>query len=289
MNLTLRAKPDRPFRILQLTDIHLIDPLTDQRTLKDIRKLVLHVKPDVVMMTGDQAMTKDSVSRYRDMACVMTELQIPWTFVFGNHDPEHGVSHEALIEAAKTSPTLLFDCADTEGKSDFMIVVEGQSEPFLLFGFDTHNDKMYPIDGAMKWGYASFEPRQLQWYENELIEAKLKFGFLPKSLAFYHIPIPQYREHFDQYVGEKNENVSCPPIDTGFFQLCLKHQSTIAMFCGHDHLNDYRFDYHGIMLAHGRVSGHYDYAMPGFPKGGRVIDYDQGKITTWIQLYDEIR
>ncbi|MCK7487037.1 MAG: metallophosphoesterase [Bacillus subtilis] len=288
MNLTLQATPNRAFRILQLTDIHLMDALTDQRAFADIQKLVLHTQPDLIFLTGDQAMTKDSVERYRDLASQMTRFGIPWTFVFGNHDPEHGVAYADLIAAAKTSPTLLFDCADTEGKSDFVIRVEGQAEPFLVFGFDTHNDQMYPIDGALKWGYASFEPRQLQWYEDVLSQAKANDKTMPKSLAFYHIPIPQYRDVPNIFIGEKHEPVSCPPVDTGFFAACLKLQSTIAMFCGHDHLNDYCFDHSGITLAHGRVSGHYDYAMPGFPKGGRVIDYLNGKMTTWIQLYRDI-
>ena len=45
----------------------------------------------------------------------------------------------------------------------------------------------------------------------------------------------------------------------------------IGTFVGHDHVNDYQGDLHGIRLCYGRGSGFNTYGRAGFLHGARVI------------------
>jgi len=288
MKLTL-PKNHKTLRIVQLTDLHLMGTDKDAITLNNIRRIAQTIKPDLFVLTGDQAMTKDSMDRYREIALAMTATNIPWTFCFGNHDAEHGVRHEDLIVAASESSTLLFDRGDAEGFGNFAIDVEGGFEPLTLYLFDTHNDRMYAIDGKPTWGYDSFLAGQLAWYEGEV---RARGGDARKSLAFYHIPIPQYRRFgtaaVDNPTGSQNEPISCAPVDTGFLDAVTKGESTIAMFVGHDHYNDYTFEQGGVLFAFGRVSGQYDYGDPTFEKGFRIIDWTKDSLFTRVVLYKDL-
>ena len=50
-------------------------------------------------------------------------------------------------------------------------------------------------------------------------------------------------------------------VNSGLFDRAVRLGSTMAMFCGHDHLNDYQVEYQGIRLVYGKS---IDYvAYPG--------------------------
>lgn len=281
---------DQPrFRIAQLTDLHLMGNAADRQTFENIFRVATQIKPDLFVLTGDQAMTKDSVKRYLELADAMTQTNIPWTFVFGNHDAEHGIPYEDLIQAAKTSPTLCFETGTAEGYGNFAIDIELGDRELTLYFFDTHVDRMYEIGGVPTWGYDSFLEGQIRWYESEV---KARGGSARKSLAFYHIPIPQYRRFGTlealRPTGSQNEPISCAPVDTGFLDAVLRGNSTVAMFVGHDHYNDYTFESDGVLFAFGRVSGQYDYGDPTFEKGLRVIDWTGERIHTEVVLYKDL-
>jgi 3',5'-cyclic AMP phosphodiesterase CpdA len=282
-------KTQDSFRIVQLTDLHLMGSDKDEITRNNILRIAQFCRPDLFVLTGDQAMSKDSASRYRELAQAMTTTNVPWTYCFGNHDAEHGVKHEELMASAATSPTLLFDAGNVEGYGNFAIDVEGGFEPLTLYLFDTHNDRMYTIDGKPTWGYDSFLEGQLGWYESQI---QVRGGEQRKSLAFYHIPIPQYRRFgtalANRPTGTQNEPISCAPVDTGFLNAVLNHRSTIAMFVGHDHYNDYTFESDGVVFAYGRVSGQYDYGDPTFEKGFRIIDWKKNKLFTEVVLFKNL-
>lgn len=279
----------KTFRIVQLTDLHLMGNDRDAITFDNIRRVHAACAPDLFVLTGDQAMSKDAILRYGELAQAMTNTGIPWTYCFGNHDAEHGIAHETLMAAAAASPTLLFETGEAEGYGNFAIDVEGGFEPITLYLFDTHNDTFYDIDGDSKWGYDSFRSGQIDWY---LREAKKRGNEARKSLCFYHIPIIEYRRYQTPLAtplsGSQNEPVSCPPVDTGFFAAVKEAKSTIAMFVGHDHYNDCVFESEGVIFAFGRVSGQYDYGDPTFQKGCRIIDWNENQLTTRVVLYKDI-
>lgn len=90
----------KPFRILQLTDIHIGGSLgtrkKDKLALAAVEKIVGASDADFVVVTGDMVypmpwLNQGSFNNLKAsemFASVMEKLGKPWTVVFGNHDSE---------------------------------------------------------------------------------------------------------------------------------------------------------------------------------------------------------
>jgi hypothetical protein len=287
--MVLTMKKDKPFMIMQLTDLHLMDDEKDDKTYHLIHTMMNRNHPDFIVFTGDQTMSPHSKKLYTELGKYMDTYQKPYSYVFGNHDTEDGVSYQDLIKSIKSSSSLLYKkCPKSLGYSNMYIEVVNEEKEllWLIILMDTHIDQYYTIDKVKTWGYASVNDKQIDWYRNLISYYQIKHHKTIPSLLFMHIPFYEYKsvDHMNpSFTGEFNEPTSTPPISCGFFDLIKKLGSTKAVFVGHDHLNDFSFMKDEIMLAYGRVSGYYEYAMPGFPKGARIIMLKDNHFETSIQ------
>lgn len=104
----LRAREDGTFRIVQISDTHMVtgvgvctdalgadnEPLppraADPLTVGFMGAVLDREKPDLVLLTGDQLhySISDSQSALFKVVAPMVERGIPWALVFGNHDDE---------------------------------------------------------------------------------------------------------------------------------------------------------------------------------------------------------
>lgn len=282
---TIIMGENNKLRIMQLTDLHLMADEKDALTYALISDLVTHEMPDFIVLTGDQTMSKDAPMLYQMLGSFMDTLNTPYTYVFGNHDTEDGNTYETLIEAISKSKMLMFNAGPKHlGYGNHLILIKNKCHQNVLslIMMDTHVDDTYAIQGDMVWGYGCMSNDQIAWYERML-------SLFPyPHLLFFHIPIFEVREAID-VIGEYNENPSTPPVKTRLLDVAKHHQGK-GMFFGHDHYNDFIFHKDDVLLAHGRVSGHYDYGAPGFPKGGRMIEIDQkGNINTYVILHQDIK
>jgi len=284
---------ERPFRILQATDLHLMDGPDDVRTFALLGDMVRAFSPDLVFFTGDQAMSPAAPALYRRLATAMAALCVPWTFIFGNHDAEGGITRRTLADAVAGAPGLAF--ATRDGDSDFCLALVDGTDGirWLLFGFDTRVDAFYDLPEGRIWGYDTVRPHQIAWYEDIVRRFRGQDGTDVSSLAFQHVPPLSVKIHAASgrtgHAGEMNESVCSAPVDFGLSESFARN-GTRGVFFGHDHLNDFSFHRDGITYAYGRVSGHYDYAMPGFPKGVRLIDLSaDGTFATRIVLHRDLR
>ena len=63
-----------------------------------------------------------------------------------------------------------------------------------------------------------------------------------------HIPPPEYINAYNQFniiYGHRGEGVGCPRVNTGFVDSLIS-RNVKAVYCGHDHKNDYGGFYKGI-------------------------------------------
>lgn len=282
-SLFLEMPFNRDLKIIQFTDLHLMNDEKDDMTFQLISWVIQQEKPDFIALTGDQTMSKDAVMLYQKLGQFMDSHRIPYTFIFGNHDTEGG-TYQELIDAISDSTYLLFDQGPLHlGYSNFCLTLLDKGKPTgqLVF-MDSHIDDFFMIDGKKTWGYGAFSEDQLAWYELKLINP------IP-HLIFFHIPLFELNETNPSdsiHQGDYYESPSTQGINTGFFQLAKANKQAKGMFYGHDHLNDFTYQKDGILLAYGRVSGHYDYAMPGFPKGARIITFNpSGKLHSHVLIH----
>jgi hypothetical protein len=81
-------------------------------------------------------------------------------------------------------------------------------------------------------------------------------------LAYFHIPIPEYEtvlQDPSKVLGQKQEAVLSPSVNSGFFTALLQAGDVKATFVGHDHTNDYCGNLMGIHLCYGGVTGYHAY------------------------------
>ncbi|MGM9788472.1 MAG: metallophosphoesterase family protein [Candidatus Cryptobacteroides sp.] len=279
----LRFDENGEFKILQLTDLHYV--YKDSRSdimFERMEELLDFEKPDLVVFTGDLIYAPPADSAYLDILSHITRRNLPFAICFGNHDDNWGISNTELYDLVRTIPGNLFPDRGDNPSPDYTVSILGHDSDelaALLYCFDS---------GTYLYEYQMYEPvhtDQVCWYYNtSKAFTKANEGEPVPSLAFLHIPFPEYRAELPR-VGFFGEPVCDPQLNSGLFNAMLECGDVMGVFCGHDHNNDYAINNRGILLAYGRYSGG-DTVYNDIPNGGRVIVLKKGSrhFTTWVTL-----
>jgi 3',5'-cyclic AMP phosphodiesterase CpdA len=266
--MTLSSPRSDTLRILQITDLHLghAERLAkDQRTFQRLGQLVQKHDPDLVVITGD-CFTGDTILNPMLLAygsAVFDQWQRPWLFAFGNHDPEGGRSRDsvyAVISRSRWGVLGRHTLADGLSHYDYRVTISPDSSRSAVWN-------LYVFDSGSEPGTRAISPASLKWYTSSVQAGS-------PAVAFFHIPLRQYKDLWDDATiakwGECREPV-CFEEDAGqAFETFLKFGAMRACFCGHDHYNNYYGTYHGnILLAYGYISG--ESTRWAWPTGGRLI------------------
>ena len=151
-----------------------------------------------------------------------------------------------------------------------------------LYFFDSGRDildrdrKEYGIPDGMQ-GYDFLKKEQIDFYKKEVDRLTAQYG-KADSFLYFHIPLVEYSHAFKEengrYVpsgkceilhGEQYESVGSSAYNSGMFDAILEKGGQ-AVFCGHDHYNNFSVEYKGIRLTYGMS---VDYlAYPGIYKLG---------------------
>ena len=118
------------------------------------------------------------------------------------------------------------------------------------------------------------------------------------GLVYFHIPLPEYAS-FDKsnFTGVKQEGISSPSINSGFFTSMVEAGDVRAVFTGHDHINDFCGKLMDIHLCYAGGFGYHAYGQAGWARRARVVRIDLKKdgkrgwgavksIKTWKRLDD---
>lgn len=302
MSGKLKFQQDGTFTIVQFTDLHWMDGRAEDQRTRELMKRVMKVEqPDLVVFTGDLIYTgpvspgqkecEDPVTAFREAVSAVEQAGIPWAFVFGNHDTENRISREGLMQVALEHPLTLASAGPGElaGSGNYTLEIEGPDgqSAALLYFLDSGSYSELPEVPGYNW----VQRNQINWLagESQRLNPRTRSPRLP-ALAFFHIPLPEYQEMWDTRVcyGHKYERVCSPHVNSGLFAALLEMGDVAGTFCGHDHVNDYTGDLHGIRLSYGRATGYNTYGKEGFMHGARVIRMTLGSkaFDTWLHLED---
>ncbi len=149
-------------------------------------------------------------------------------------------------------------------------------------------------DGSRKQDYFGtnymfIEKTQIAWYKWVIAGLTAQNGGVtPESTAMFHIALPEFHLAYLQWkdsgydpamgFGEKREQVCCPKINTGFFEVMKELGSTKNVVVGHDHVNCYSVLYDGIRLSYGLKTGDRCYADNDL-NGGTVLTVSDSGVT----------
>ncbi|NCB08104.1 MAG: metallophosphatase, partial [Bacteroidia bacterium] len=282
--LKLSYNLERKFKIVQFTDIHWKAQVSESKEAADCMNYVLdEEKPDLVFYTGDHV-TGEPVAKGIDAVFEpVVSRKIPFAMVLGNHDDEFSMSRREIFDyVGKLPGNLTGTVGGITGMTNFTIpLYQSTSERIMtvLYGFDSNRG---PV-----------EADQVAWYTQKSKEYTLKNKGIPvPSLAFFHIPLPEFKEAIidldARFYGIRKEQVACPAQNTGLFSAFKENGDVMAVFVGHDHLNDYVVCWKEIMLCYGRITGskktsHYN--LPDGSNGARVIELTEGErgFDSWIR------
>ena len=271
---------DEPLKILVLSDIHIgggfLCLRKDRWALQSVEKMVKGTNPDLVILTGDlaypfpiQSGTCDNMVASKEIGTLMESLGVYWAVTLGNHDSEVYAYYdrEQIADYYESLEHCLFvkGPEDVDGYGNYFINVKNTAGVITqaLVLMDSHSYKK----GFLR-DYDNIHQNQVDWYEREInrLKAQNAEKGVDKldSLAFFHIPLTEYKTAYLEYVAagkqdtanvkynygvygesESIEYVSCGTGEDEMFEKMLELGSTKAVFVGHDHDNNGSFAYNG--------------------------------------------
>lgn len=255
-------------RVLAVTDLHLQKKDKDARTLGEIKKMVEKFQPELIVMDGDNWYENPDgrgLEFCRFTAESFAQLGIPWTCVRGNHDQADDFGKcEEILGAASFS---LYPGRTQDGNYRLEIKDPDQTPLWNLILVN---------DAAPTLG---FTDERIAWLQAEAARIHEKFPTPPPAFLFAHIPLPQFGEMVKagQAKGIKGEKVSYEQGSAQALAAIKETGMTQAMFCGHDHLNNFHGTWEGVRLEYLRATGHSGYGGARLKKGGVMITVDRGR------------
>jgi 3',5'-cyclic AMP phosphodiesterase CpdA len=254
-------------KILQITDLHLAFGFDqrDRKTFQLIEALAKNDDYDLIVITGDLTMSPQAPRLFTKLLNFMETLEIPWTFVFGNHETDFH-DYKVFLKRIPDTKYLYFKVGpqiEDGGYGNFKIEFTKNQQPFYhAYFLDSKAEVKDFTEEEGQYGYLS--SGQVDWYkdlvQNDTVD----------SLVFMHIPLRQYMNPVTYFGTFREKKVYAQGKDTGFFDAMVFHQRSKAIFVGHDHLNDFYLYLEDIMLAYGRATGYNGYG--DLEKGGRHIE-----------------
>jgi hypothetical protein len=297
------------FKILFLGDLHEHcdfsdekDRLKSQDTLRLLEAAAERLKPDLAVYAGDQGKDDDE-EKMRELIRRITgpfrKRGVPCALVFGNHDPECAISKARQLELYREECPLFYTwdgAPGVSGNGNCCLQIKdgaGDRDVVNLWFFDSHNRCGHPDISYYDWMHED----QVRWYRETARALKAKNGGAPlPAIAFMHIPIPEEREllrpakpwelpfavrgfgsrkgsFFVKKNGVKGylgEDPACAEINSGIFDAWLEEGDVMAVYFGHDHMNEFEGRYKGILLAQNKTAGFQVYT-DGCNAGVRLI------------------
>ncbi|AYM02050.1 metallophosphoesterase family protein [Levilactobacillus yiduensis] len=269
--MQLATTGQTPFRICQLTDIHLGPvPLNtaSQQTLTAIDQLLQTHKFDLILLTGDLLWGKDVPNPAETLAAlymVLNHAEIPVAVTYGNHDTEGAANRAALreLENGLTHRADKHHANVIANRESYTLEISRDGRlAHVLYVWDSGAYSQWPESEQ----YAAIDPAQIDWF------SRLPYARQAErtDLGFLHIPLPEYNLAAQQILtGQQGEPVCSPVTNSGLFYTLRQAQNVKALFAGHDHDNNFTANYQGIGLNYGNVSGYNTYGS--LPRGARRI------------------
>jgi hypothetical protein len=294
---SLSAKPvlkfnNHKFKIVQFTDLHLINSPEYKKgndsTLELIKTIVEIEKPDLVVFTGDVVVSHKAADEWKELIQPLSDLKIPFAVTFGNHDTETDITKQQTLKILQANPYNMTSDESSAGAGvgNYTVTIKSSDDKtnkWVLYFFDSH---AYPRDTTLG-SYDWIKNSQVQWYRNKSAEFTHKERKILPSLAFFHIPVPEY-EYLrlqNTTIGNKIETVCSPFYNSGLFVSFIEMGDVSGVFVGHDHNNDFAGVLANICLAYGRKTGYNAAYKEVLERGARVIELNenQNKFTTYIR------
>lgn len=279
-NSALKFDENGEFKIFNICDIQDNYPI-HKTCVAFIKDMIRIHDPDIVILGGDNSTSskETKADAIKELCDIFVDSETYFTFVFGNHDDEQGVSREELFAMYKLyggKYCLAYDADPSlTGVGTHNLTVkssDGSRIAYNLYMFDSNS---YVTDeSGNHLGYDCVHEDQIEWYKNTSAELKIaNGGETVPAMAFQHIVVQEAVEQlFIQspfnlgdltlnYDGKSftylpiSHNIKdgflleapCPGYyNYGQFDAFVETGDVVACFSGHDHPNTYTITKNGV-------------------------------------------
>lgn len=305
----LQFNKNGKFKILCLADVQDSYPM-EPAIIQFINEALDYAAPDLVVFVGDNVVGED-IRAIDEMIAPLDERNIPFTFVFGNHDDEGGmVKEDQLAAYQKYDECMAYDADPSlTGCATHNVPIlssDGSKVAFNVWCFDSGGS--YRDENGTWLGYDWVREDQIEWYNQtrKALTAE-NGGELVPSLAFQHIipqepvemiyfeglialgeatinfsdgsvytPVPDITK-YDGYIFEK----SCPSYgNDGQWDAMVEGGDVLGLVVGHDHVNNFVAHCNGVDLIQTpgcTYNSYYD----GMYQGARVIELNEADLWSY--------
>jgi hypothetical protein len=264
-----RVIKDQPFKILQLTDIHIDTVSTETiNALTIAETLITTVQPDLIVLTGDSIGSPVNGLFAELVVSFFDTFQIPYTFVFGNHDGEGYDLEDDLAKKYASGAYSWFDRGpgSIHGYSNTAInLLNGAGRLiYSLVMIDSGRNRDYSSTSS---GYDYVYPDQGEWYNWLLSGLRNYTGGPVKTFMFLHIPLPEINDLRADFESKDPAGAAFAfrkdPDPSGqnstFWATVRDSGSTTHIAFGHDHTNILNYTWQGVTWVYGLKTGSSHY------------------------------
>lgn len=300
-NIVLRFNEQGKFKILMLSDIQ--ETLNyDERTIKGIKAMLDEVKPDLVLLGGDncdgrKVKLREELEEYlKIFIAPLEERNIPWMHVFGNHDYDVDVPAAEQNEMYRSYPHCISGVSPdgVPGVTNYathILAHDSDKVAYCIYAFDTMHKNPEFRDGITteslmvperpkcyrKWDFVRFEQQMWYWEHSKALEAQE--GHVVRSMAIMHVPPHEMylcvqNPEETSLKGEHEETLQCGVLNPGIFATMLQRGDVDIIAAGHLHKDTIDAVYGGIRLC---LDGCAGFSVKSFDhcRGGRVFEINE--------------
>ena len=214
VDFVLDLPADRPPRVLQLTDMQIIDA-SQQRTpdrlnpreidlwqpaaipvqcTDHIRSLVAQTAPDLIFITGDVIYGEfDDSGASMELFCdFMDSLGVPWAPVYGNHDNESRRGIDWQNNRFETAGLCLFRKGRVTGNGNYTVLITREGKPARVLYLMDSGACMGSPDPSVRRGPGFGEDQYAWLYDTAHRLADVNGGTPVPGFMGFHIPCFQF-------------------------------------------------------------------------------------------------
>ena len=295
-------------KVLQISDLQ-DNRFTCVDTLRFMEAAVKKIKPDLIVLTGDQLdvvdlwgkgerCRKNVEKAINRLFSVFESFDIPFVLTFGNHDRETGLPNDEQAKIyAKMKNCICFDDVN-DGRPDagtFNVPImssDGSRTAMNIYVFDTGSKTNGVYGGVRK--------EQLEWLDKTSREVNAD------SIVFQHIPVDEIYELLEKvpkgtegaepaygnrkgeyyrrrdgikFMGEYGETPAALPRECGEFEQLKKQGDVFAVYCGHDHYDSFIGMVDGIDLGYCPGAGYNTYGI--YQREVRVFEFNENDVKNY--------